>query len=98
MIDNTDVKPLLDKLCAEFGFCLPPAESEKLFAHPPETFLEFTNAVFSAEGLAPEVADRHLFRQVLDYVQQAFRRSEERQELLAHSCYAEGHSSNEPQE
>jgi hypothetical protein len=64
MIHNTDVKPLLDKLCIDLGFCLPAAESEKLFLNPPGTVLEFTNAVFSAEGLAPEVADRRLFRQV----------------------------------
>jgi len=83
MIDNTDVRPLLDKLCVDLGFCLPPAESEKLIVDPPQTVLEFANAVLLAEGLAPEVADRHLFRQVRDYVSQAFQRSEERQELLA---------------
>lgn len=85
MIDNTDVRPLLEKLCADLGFCLPPSESEKLSANPPETALEFTNAVFLAEGLAPEVADRQLFRQVRECVSQAFRCSEEHQELLTHS-------------
>jgi len=96
MINSTDVRPLLEKLCVDLGFCLPPAESEKLFANPPETVLEFTNAVFSAEGLAPEVADRHLFRQVRDYVSQAFRRSEERQELLAYFQPSDVQRSSEP--
>jgi hypothetical protein len=86
----------LEKLCVDLGFCLPPVESEKLFANPPKTALEFTNAVFLAEGLAPEVVDRHLFRQVRDYVSDAFRRSEERQELLTHSQSFDGKRSSEP--
>ncbi len=83
MINKTDVKPLLEKLCIDLGFCLPPVENEKLCVNPPTTVLEFTNAVFSAEGLAPEIADLHLFRQVQGYVLQAFRLSEERQDAGA---------------
>jgi hypothetical protein len=33
----------------------------------------FTDAVFTAEGLPPETADRHLYRQVRDMVAAAFR-------------------------
>jgi hypothetical protein len=36
----------------------------------------FTDAVFSAEGLPPETADRHLYRQVRDLVAAAFRETD----------------------
>jgi len=96
MINKTDVKPLLERLCIGFGFCLPPAENEKLCVNPPATVLEFTNAVFSAEGLAPEGADLHLFRQVRDSVAQAFRLSEERQEILVHTQSSVSQRSSKP--
>jgi hypothetical protein len=35
----------------------------------------FTDAVFSAEGLDPDAADRHLYRQVRDVVASAFQKS-----------------------
>jgi len=60
------LEALLDKLCTELGFCLAPQEREKLTAHPPESARAFADAVFSAEGLNPELADRHLWRQVRD--------------------------------
>jgi hypothetical protein len=52
---------LLDALCAEFGFCLPPSEQDKLIATPPETADAFTDAVFAAEGFDPGSADRRLW-------------------------------------
>jgi hypothetical protein len=71
------VKVLLDKLCIDLGFCLPPAEQVQLCNDPPETALAFTDAVFRAEGLNPEHADRHLYRQVRDYVVEGFRRGDD---------------------
>jgi hypothetical protein len=73
MLTDHEVLRLLDKLCIELGFCLPPAEIERLANDPPVDVLRFTDAVFRAEGLNPELADRHLYRQVRDSVAQAFR-------------------------
>jgi hypothetical protein len=87
MVNPNDVKALLEQLCLDLGFCLPPSEAARLCASPPRTVLDFTEAVFRAEGLLPpEVADRRLFRQVRDRVANAFRSSEERSEPPAHSA------------
>lgn len=64
---------MLDKLCIELGFCLPPEEYTKLSNSPPTTVKAFTDAVFVAEGLEPEYADRHLWRQVRDRVTEYFK-------------------------
>ena len=47
---------------------------------PPEGYRAFTDAVYRAEGLDPETADRHLYRRILLVVQQAFRDVELREE------------------
>ncbi|MBV9927571.1 MAG: hypothetical protein JOZ96_21315 [Acidobacteria bacterium] len=44
---------LLDELCIELGFCLPPDEQMRLQDEPPEDVDAFTDAVFRAEGLEP---------------------------------------------
>jgi hypothetical protein len=64
--DRTGV--LLDQLCADLGFCLPPEEQERLILSPPATINAFTDAIFVAEGLDPELADKRLWRQVRDRV------------------------------
>ncbi|MEX0734236.1 MAG: hypothetical protein WD944_01365 [Steroidobacteraceae bacterium] len=73
MLDERNVKALLDRLCVDLGFCLPPQEQHRLSQNPPSDIIAFTEAVFIAEGLNPEYADRHLHRQVRDYVAEAFR-------------------------
>jgi hypothetical protein len=44
-----------------------------LSANPPGDVRAFTDAVFWAEGLNPEYADRHTYGAVRDYVTDAFR-------------------------
>jgi hypothetical protein len=68
MLTPIEVQSLLDKLCVDAGFCLPPQEQEKLRADPPANPIAFTNAVFLAEGLKPELAERRLYRGVYDTV------------------------------
>jgi len=63
---------LLDLLCVKLGFCLPPDERRRLCTCPPSSVESFTDAVFRAEGMDPDVADRHLHRQVRDFVRSAF--------------------------
>ncbi len=65
---ETETQQLLDKLCVELGFCLPPLEQQRLVDNPPSEVLAYTDAVFRAEGLAPETAARHLYRQVPNMV------------------------------
>jgi hypothetical protein len=64
MLTPMEVQSHLDKLCVEAGFCLPPEAQERLRVHPPADPIAFTNAVFMAEGLKPELAERRLYRGV----------------------------------
>jgi hypothetical protein len=73
MLSELEVQRLLDKLCVDLGFCLPPQEQVRLSANPPDDVCAFTDAVFLAEGLNPQSADRHTYRAVCDYVTDAFR-------------------------
>ena len=66
------IERLLDQLCVDLGFCLPPGERARLSKAPPESIKSFTDAVFTAEGLSPETADKHLWRQVRDRVAKCF--------------------------
>lgn len=70
------VMKLLDRLCIRLGFCLPPDAKQRLMREPPEDVSFFTDAVFREEGLDPELADRHLYRQVRDVVRGAFEEAE----------------------
>jgi hypothetical protein len=63
-------------LCADLGFCLRPSEIERLAGDPPQEVLTFTDEVFRSEGMDPDTADRHLYRQVRDVVAAAFDQAE----------------------
>jgi len=75
MLSERQTRRLLNDLCLELGFCLPPDEVERLASAPPTDVLAFTDAVFSAEGLSTEAVDLHLYRQVRNMVETAFRAS-----------------------
>ena len=77
MLSEPEVDSLLNKLCIELGFCLSPESQERIRQNPPETVPKFTDTVFAEEGLDPDSADRHLYRQVRDRVVEAFRASED---------------------
>jgi hypothetical protein len=72
MLSSIETEQLLYELCVTLGFCLPPAERERLANCPPGTVRQFTDAVFAAEGLDPMTADRALYRQVKTMVAKAF--------------------------
>ncbi len=59
---------LLEELCVELGFCLPPEAQARLVARPPLSVNAFTDAVLLAEGLDPQFVDKSLRRQVRDRV------------------------------
>lgn len=72
MLNSAEVESLLSKLCIDLGFCLPPEDEEHLRENPPSDVDTFTDAVFLAEGLDPQHADRHLYRRVREVVWEAF--------------------------
>ena len=75
MLSRAEAERVLSKLCVDLGFCLPPLAQERLARDPPTDVRAFTDAVFSAEGLDPDTADRHLYRQVRDVVALAFQKN-----------------------
>lgn len=66
------ISALLDRLCVEFGFCLPPEDARKLVADPPIDPKEFLDEVIRREGLDPGSYDRHFYRQMLGVVRERF--------------------------
>ncbi len=74
MLGERRTRLLLSDLCVKLGFCLPPNDIERLVSSPPEDAVTFTDSVFVAEGLRPDRADRHLYRQVLEMVTATFRK------------------------
>ena len=76
MLKPAEVTLLLSELCKKLGFCLLLSEIERLSATPPSGVDAFADAVFLAEGMNPEMADRHLYRQVRAVVRDAFASSE----------------------
>jgi hypothetical protein len=77
MMNARETYWLLETLCVDGGYCLPPAIREQLIAAPPQTAEAFATAVFVAEGLDPFL-DEKLYLDVLETVAKAFQRSAER--------------------
>jgi hypothetical protein len=67
-----DVETLLETLCVELGFCLPPDSYDQLVESPPGDIQTFTDAVFAAEGMNPRTARRQLYMQVRNRVAATF--------------------------
>jgi hypothetical protein len=72
MLTESEVIPLLRRLCVELGFCFSADVAEKFETNPPRTVETFTRAVFEAEGLDHALADRRLYAQVRKVVATAF--------------------------
>ena len=68
---RTRVERLLDQLCTDFGFCLPLSEYAHLQEMLPLSIDAFTDAVFLAEGLEPQIKTQ-LRKQVRDRVASRF--------------------------
>jgi hypothetical protein len=64
----TRVEALLDDLCRNYGYCLPPNEQEALMADPPDELDAFVDAVLIAEGEDPALFDRRLRLELSDVV------------------------------
>lgn len=57
------IQGLLDTLCVELGFCIPPEDRDAIVADPPMDAGRFAERVFRAEGMEPR-DDRRLYAQV----------------------------------
>ena len=66
---------LLDRLCVQLGFCLPPLEKQRLIEAPPSDAEAFTDAVLDAEELKPREISLTLYRQVKAMVADTFNRA-----------------------
>lgn len=62
------IQALLDQLCVDLGFCLPPDAQEELCESPGTDVDAFTDRVIVAEGLDPIYLDGHLRRQIRERV------------------------------
>lgn len=71
----SEVDSLLETLCVDLGFCLPPRAISQFQQNAPGDVESFTYAVFIAEGMDPRHADRKLLAQVRDVVRDAFDRA-----------------------
>ena len=75
MLSEGEVASLLERLCVELGFCVPPQERGRFADRPPADVPSFVEAVLRAEGLEPAHVDQQLRRAVESLVSQAFRRA-----------------------
>jgi hypothetical protein len=73
MLTETDIYKLLNDLCVQFGLCLSGDEMKRLADSPPTDERSFADAVLAAEGMDPDAADRHLYRQVRDRIAETFK-------------------------
>ena len=77
MPTEREVEWLLEELCTELGFCLPPASAAHLRQLPPADADEFARAVFRLEDLDP-AADRRLYSDVRARAERVYSGSEKR--------------------
>lgn len=77
MLNAKEVEFLLSKLCVDLGFCLPADEWVRFQENPPNEINVFTDAIFIAEGLNPQYAERKLYRQVQAVIAEAFQKHDE---------------------
>ena len=74
MLTSRQLDWLLEDLCTQAGFCLPPDAQRRLHEHQPEDLPSFVEAVFAAEGLSPS-HDRRLRDRVQSMIADAFARA-----------------------
>jgi hypothetical protein len=72
VLTESEVIPLLRRLCVELGFCFSADVAEIFETRPPCTIEAFTRAVFDAAGQNSELAERWLYAQVRNVVATAF--------------------------
>ena len=73
-MSSRQIELLLEELCIDLGFCLPPDVQAQLIHEPPADVDEFTDAVIRAEGLDPYTGiPTHLRRDIRQRVTRCFK-------------------------
>jgi hypothetical protein len=72
IVAAVDAARLLDDLCVRLGYCLPPADQQRLINDAPMSVDEFTDAVVNAEGFDPVLTATTPRQQVRRMVAAAF--------------------------
>lgn len=67
-----DAGQLLNDLCVQLGYCLPPEEQREIVANPPTSVDALTDAVIVAEGLDPVLLATEQRQEVRRVVAAAF--------------------------
>ena len=71
LLSEKEVEWLLRDLCVKLGSCLPPAVQQRVINNPPTDVGRFTDVIYKAEGLDPELKNP-LYQQVHEMVAKAF--------------------------
>lgn len=71
-VSIVDVVKLLNDLCVQLGYCLPPESQQRIVNDPPTSVDAFTDAVVIAEGFDPVLMATEQRQQVRRMVAVAF--------------------------
>ena len=71
MLTDKSIRRLHSALCNDFGFSLDVATVADLAGEHAQDELRFTEAIIRAEGLDPEMVDRHLYRRLRQVIREA---------------------------
>ena len=75
LLTESQVEALLYRVCVELGLCLTPDTYDHLVTNAPGEVTSLTDAIFVAEGISPQAANKKLYGQVRAYVEEAFVRA-----------------------
>ncbi|REL26691.1 hypothetical protein DXX93_08955 [Thalassotalea euphylliae] len=67
-----EVEKLLDQVCVDLGFCLPPNVKSRLIKFPPKTSEKFTKTLIEVEGFTIETIDKSLYKQLFDKIDSVY--------------------------
>lgn len=62
---------LWNELCVRLGFCFPEEQYARIIENLPSDLTNVVNEIFKAEAMNPELADRHIWRQVRELLLKA---------------------------
>jgi len=71
-LTESQVETLLHVVCVKLGLCLTPDTYDRLVTDALGDIESLTDAIFVAEGMSPQTANRNLYGQVRACVEQAF--------------------------
>ena len=77
MLTQEETRALLESLCLQLGFCLPPETNTRLASDPPTDPDAFAEAVFAAEGLPIHEGGKRLYKQVRNLIADAMTASDD---------------------